>query len=90
MLKTVFYRLVATLLAAAIAFYIGFVATEAAFDYWYVPGAVKEAPHDGQIGLSVFVGSAYCACACAIIVLAFGTLWTLRAARRSRIPRDRP
>src|SRR6185312_10833733 len=70
MLKAVFYRVVATLVGAAIAFYIGFVASEAAFEYWYVPSAVKESPHDGQIGLSVFVGSAYCACACAIIVLA--------------------
>jgi hypothetical protein len=80
-------RVLATLFAAAAAFCVGFYVTGAASQHWDVPRLIKEAPHDGQIGLAGFVVSLYGACASAIVVLAFGIRWIVNTTRG---PQKRP
>lgn len=74
-------RVLGTLLATAIAFCVGFIATGWAYNRWYVPDLVKQYPHDGQIGLAIFVTSLYGACVCAVIVLVLGTVWIVKKSR---------
>lgn len=77
-------KVLATLFGAAVAFCVGLFVTGAAYNHWEVPRLVKEAPHDGQIGLAGFVVSLYGACAGAIIVLAFGIRWIVKTTRGSQ------
>ena len=83
--KRVVIRTVATLVSAPIAFYLGFIVAGMAYQHWCEPRLIKESPHDGQIGLSAFVMALYGGSACAVVVLAFGTYWTIKAIQRSRV-----
>lgn len=78
-------RAIATLVATAIAFCAGFLGGTLVFNQWYFPRLAKQYPHDGQIGLGGVVLGFYGAWAFAAIVLVLGTIWTVNAARRSRI-----
>ena len=78
-------KVLATFLGAAVAFCVGFFITGAAYDHWCLPRLIKEAPHDGQIGLASFVTSLYGGCACAIVVLALGIWWIVKTTRRSNV-----
>ena len=78
-------RVVATLIGAVIAFYAARLASTSALNRWYVPQLIKESPHDGQVGLGLFMTALYGGCASAVIVLAFGVLWIARTIRHPGI-----
>ena len=85
----IFLRVIATLVATAIAFCAGFLGGVLVFNQWYFPRLAKEYPHDGQIGLGAVVLGFDGAWALAAIVFVLGTIWTVRTARRSTLPPDR-
>jgi ABC-type Fe3+ transport system permease subunit len=82
--KKVSLKILATLSATAIALCLGFVVTRKVYERWYAPGLVKKYPHDGQIGLDVFVASLNVACISALLALVIGTIWIVTTTRRSR------
>jgi hypothetical protein len=75
-------RIVATLFAAAAAFCAGFILAGAYYDRWLVPGLVKKYPHDGQIGLEIFVRSMDVAYLSAAAVFLIGIIWTVKTSKR--------
>jgi len=83
-LTNISLRILATLIAATVASYFGFIVSGIAVQHCYVTHATKELHSDGQAGLGIFVGALYGGCAAGIVVLAFGTLCIVRTIRRSR------
>jgi hypothetical protein len=76
-------KVVSTVLVAGFASCVGFILTEVLYVRWFVPGLVKESPHDGQIGLAVWVTALYGASVCGVVVLCFGIFWTIRTSKHS-------
>ena len=75
-------KMLGTLLATAVAFYVGFVGRGIYFQRYVVPGLVKQSPHDGQIGLENFTTSLDWGAVAAAIVLVTGIVLTIRSTRR--------
>ena len=82
-LAKVSLKILSTLLMAGAASCVGFVLTRVVYVHWFVPGLMRESPHDGQIGLAGFVTALYGACIFGVVALCFGFLWTVRTSRRS-------
>jgi 4-hydroxybenzoate polyprenyltransferase len=74
-------RFVVSIVASLAAFCAGFSANDFIYSRWYVPTQVKQYPHDGQIGLKVFVHGLYCGFACWVLVLVLGAIWIKKASR---------
>jgi hypothetical protein len=66
----------ATLAATLIGFCLGAFAVAAYCNRVLVPAWVKQYPHDGQIGLAVFVYAINGGALVSLIVLLIGIVWT--------------
>jgi hypothetical protein len=71
-------RVAATLLASGVGFVAAAFITGVILDRWYVPKWIEQNPHDGQIGLAVFVRSLDVGCAVAFAILLLGLYLTFR------------
>jgi len=81
-------RLAITLGATVVTFFLGYFATSAAYKRWVVPEWVRQYPHDGQIGLAVFLSALKYAGISAAIVLFLGILWIVSPAKSNDAERD--
>lgn len=77
-------KLLATLLASAIAFFVAMFAGNIYCDRWLVPAWMKQYPHDGQLGLGVFVFAFLWGLAGGGLVLIAGIVWTVKTSRRKK------
>lgn len=80
----IFLKLLGTLLASGFGFCGGFLAVAAYYNKWVVPQWVKEYPHDGQLGLAVFVHAINGGAIGAVIVFIIGIFWTVRTSLKPK------
>jgi hypothetical protein len=80
------FKIVVTLMATAVSFVLGALAGGTACERWVIPGWVKQYPHDGQLGLGVFMYEVLGGLAAALIVLVAGIVWTVQELRRRENP----
>lgn len=79
--QTTLFRAAITFVAGIVGFCLGFIATAAYCNLMLVPGWVKQYPHDGQIGLAVFVYGLNGGLVVGLIALLAGAVWTVKGLR---------
>ena len=83
-------RALTTVLATLAAFPLGAYLGGMYCQRFVVPGWVVKYPHDGQIGLGVFVYAGFGAMSLAIVVFVCGCIWTARTAKRLISEEEQP
>ena len=75
-------KVTSTLLASGIAFCLGTFVTGVIVEHYLLPRWIKQAPHDGQVGLAVFDYLLKGGLATALVVFFVGIIWTAKTSRR--------
>ena len=82
----ILFRALATLFGAVIAFCVALVITAVAYEHWYLS---RKFPNGhGMVLIKAFGPISLGAWACAALVIAIGTVWTMKAVRPPTLPPD--